>query len=103
MLSTIFGRSRERNLRVQDVINRAVSRGGGLKLSRLVDTPCHAMNRRIVEIDAEMARLRGELSKTQREIENLAEERGRALAAMEKDTAFIRKARGSASADQAAG
>ena len=56
-----------------------------------------------MEIDAEMARLRGELSKTQKEIEGLAEERGRALAAMEKDTAFIRKARGSASADQAAG
>jgi hypothetical protein len=60
------------------------------------------MNRRIVEIDAEMARLRGELLKTQKEIEGLAEERGRALAAMEKDTAFIRKTRGN-SADQAAG
>jgi hypothetical protein len=61
------------------------------------------MNRRIVEIDAEMARLRGELSKTQNEIENLAEERGRALADMQNDTAFIRKAHGNASADHSAG
>ena len=56
-----------------------------------------------MEIDAEMARLRGELSKTQDEIENLAEERGRALADMENDTAFIHKARGNASAGQSAG
>lgn len=55
-----------------------------------------------MEIDAEMARLRGELSKTQQEIEGLAEERGRALAAMEEDTAFLRKARANTS-DQSAG
>jgi hypothetical protein len=61
------------------------------------------MNRRIVEIDAEVARLRGELSKAQREIESLAEERGRALAAMEQDTAFMHKARGNTGSDQSAG
>jgi hypothetical protein len=51
------------------------------------------MNRRIVEIDAEMARLRCQLLDTQKQIEGLAEERGRALAAMENDTSFQRKTR----------
>ncbi len=51
------------------------------------------MNRRIVEIDAEMARVRGELLEAQKQMEGLAEERGRALAAMEKDTSFLRKTR----------
>ena len=49
------------------------------------------MNRIIVEIDAEMARLRSELLDTQKQIEGLAEKRGRALSEMENDTAFRRK------------
>jgi hypothetical protein len=49
------------------------------------------MNRRIIEIDAEIARLRGELLEKQNRIQGLAEERGRVLAALEEDTAFMRK------------
>jgi len=51
------------------------------------------MNRRIVEIDAEMARVRGELLEAQKQMEGLAEERGRALAAIETDTSFQKKFR----------
>jgi hypothetical protein len=54
------------------------------------------MNRKIVEIDAEVARLRLELLQLQRQIESLAEERGRALAALQEDTAFVRKVRANA-------
>jgi hypothetical protein len=49
------------------------------------------MNRKIVEIDSQIARLRDELTRTQNEIENLAEERGRALAGLEDDTSFQRR------------
>ena len=51
------------------------------------------MNRRIVEIDSEIARLRNELVDTQNRIQGLAEERGRVLASLEHDTAFMRKMR----------
>ena len=50
-----------------------------------------AMNRRIIEIDSEIARLRQQLAETQSKLEGLAEERGKALAAMENDTAFRRR------------
>ena len=52
------------------------------------------MNRKIIEIDSEIARLRQELAETQNRIQGLAEERGKVLAAMENDTAFRRKLRG---------
>lgn len=51
------------------------------------------MNRRIIEIDAEIARLRSELAETQSRIQGLAEERGRELATLEDDTSFLRKAK----------
>ena len=51
------------------------------------------MNRRIIEIDAEIARLRSELVETQTKLQGLAEERGRELANLETDTSFLRKAR----------
>ena len=49
------------------------------------------MNRKIVEIDSEIARLKDELARTQNEIQGLSEERGRALANLENDTSFRRK------------
>jgi hypothetical protein len=49
------------------------------------------MNRKIVEIDSEIARLRDELLQLQNKIQGLAEERGRVLANLENDTAFRRK------------
>ena len=55
------------------------------------------MNRKIVEIDSEIARLRNELLDTQNRIQGLAEERGRVLAAMENDTTFLRRTRESQS------
>jgi uncharacterized protein YydD (DUF2326 family) len=51
------------------------------------------MNRRIIEIDSEIARLRNELVDTQNQIQGLAEERGKALASLENDTAFMKKVR----------
>jgi hypothetical protein len=51
------------------------------------------MNRKIVEIDSEIARLRNELVDTQNRIQGLAEERGKVLASMENDTAFMSKMR----------
>lgn len=56
------------------------------------------MNRRIIEIDSEIARLRQELAETQNKIQGLAEERGKELAAMEEDTAFMRRVRGESAA-----
>lgn len=49
------------------------------------------MNKKILEIDSEIARLREELTRTQNQIQGLAEERGRALASLEHDTTFRRK------------
>lgn len=57
-----------------------------------------AMNRRIIEIDSEVARLRQDLAETQNRIQALAEERGKVLAAMENDTAFLRRVRGESAA-----
>jgi hypothetical protein len=51
------------------------------------------MNRKIIEIDAEIARLRNELVETQSKIQKLAEERGRELATLHYDTSFLRKGR----------
>lgn len=51
------------------------------------------MNRKIVEIDSEIARLRNELVDTQNQIQGLSEERGKVLASMENDITFIRKMR----------
>ena len=51
------------------------------------------MNRKIVEIDSEIARLRNELVDTQNRIQGLAEERGKVLASLQNDTAFMRKLR----------
>jgi hypothetical protein len=48
------------------------------------------MNRKIIEIDSEIARLRQEVAETQNRIQGLAEERGKVLAAMENDSAFMR-------------
>lgn len=49
------------------------------------------MNRKIIEIDSEIARLRHEVAEFQNRIQKLAEERGRVLAAMEDDTSFLRR------------
>ena len=51
------------------------------------------MNRKILEIDSEIARLREEVSRTQDQIQTLAEERGLVLARLENDTKFRRKIR----------
>jgi hypothetical protein len=59
------------------------------------------MNRKIVEIDSEIARLRDELLQMQNKIQGLAEERGRVLANLENDTAFKRKMKIAAGPDTA--
>lgn len=52
------------------------------------------MNRKIIEIDAEIARLRREMVETQTKIQSLAEARGRELATLEFDPSFRRKVSG---------
>jgi hypothetical protein len=49
------------------------------------------MNRSIVEIDSQIAKLREELTRTQNDIQSLAEERGKILAKLEHDTTFRKK------------
>lgn len=61
------------------------------------------MNRKILEIDSEIARLREELTRTQNQIQSLAEQRGRALASLENDTTFRRKISGNRSGTSAEG
>ena len=61
------------------------------------------MNRKILEIDSEIARLREELARTQNQIQALAEERGRALATLEHDTAFRKKFSGNRSGTNSEG